>query len=60
MFNEQTSKAVEQAIKKFETMQFDKQKIHEHALKFDEEIFKEKIKKYIEEVSEKNENSSRC
>lgn len=36
------------AIKKFESMTFDKHEIRKHAKTFDEEIFKEKIKRFIE------------
>ncbi len=34
-------------------MTFNKQEIRKHALKFDEKVFREKIRMYIEEVSEK-------
>lgn len=37
------------AIKKFENMLFDKKHIRKHAESFDESIFKEKIKKFLEE-----------
>lgn len=50
LFKEQTVEALKQAISKFETMKFDKMEIRKHALKFDEEIFKNKIKEYIEKV----------
>lgn len=53
LFKEQTVESLKEAITKFETMKFDKQEIRKHALGFDEEVFREKIKKYIEEVSEK-------
>ena len=56
LFKEQTVESLKEAIIKFETMKFDKLKIREHALEFDEEVFKEKIRKYIEEVSGKIDN----
>jgi glycosyltransferase involved in cell wall biosynthesis len=48
-FEEQTVNSVKDAINKFENIKFDKRKIRKHALEFDEEIFKSKIKKYINE-----------
>jgi glycosyltransferase involved in cell wall biosynthesis len=48
-FNEQTAESLKEAILKFETMSFDKQEIRKHALEFDEEVFKKKIKDYIDE-----------
>lgn len=49
-FKEQTVEALKEAILKFEQMQFDKYKIREHALEFDEEVFQKKIKDFIEKV----------
>lgn len=48
-FYEQTVEALKQAITNFETMTFDKQKIREHALTFDESNFQRKIKEFVEE-----------
>lgn len=48
-FNNQTCEDLIGAIRKFETMNFDKHEIRKHAETFDEEIFKEKIKKFVEE-----------
>jgi glycosyltransferase involved in cell wall biosynthesis len=48
-FNEQNSQSLFDAIHKFEATSFDPMKIRNHALTFDRAIFKEKIKKYIEE-----------
>ena len=53
LFKEQTVDSLKQAILNFENMEFNKQEIRKHALKFDEEIFKEKIQNYINKVSEK-------
>ncbi len=53
LFEEQTVDSLKNAIIKFETMQFNKNEIRDHALKFDEIAFREKIKNYINEVSEK-------
>jgi glycosyltransferase involved in cell wall biosynthesis len=48
-FKEQNSDSLKEAIEKFQTMIFDKNEVRQHALKFDEEIFKGKIKKYVQE-----------
>ena len=50
LFKEQTVESLKEAITKFETMKFDKQEIRKHALEFDEEVFKEKICRYIKKV----------
>lgn len=50
-FEQQTVASLKNAILKFEMMEWNKENIREHALKFDEEIFKAKIKAYIEEKS---------
>lgn len=49
LFKEQTVEDVKNAILKLEEMNFDKQEIRNHALKFDEKEFKLKIKNFIEE-----------
>ena len=46
-FYEQTVEAVIDAVRKFETMTFDADKIHEHAEKFSEERFRKELKDYI-------------
>ena len=46
-FDEQTKESLKSAILKFEDMTWDKNEIREHALTFDEEIFKKKIRKYV-------------
>jgi len=48
-FDEQTPEAIINAIKSFDHKRFNPNKIREHAMKFDTKIFKEKIKKYVEE-----------
>jgi len=48
LFGEQTVESLKGAIEKFEGMKFDKQKIRKHALKFDESVFKEKIREFVE------------
>lgn len=48
-FYEQTSEALLEAIKNFNASQFDSTEIREHAMKFDVEVFKEKIKSFVEE-----------
>lgn len=49
-FDEQTPEAIMAAVKEFETKQFDPQYIRAKALKFDREVFKAKIKEYVEEA----------
>lgn len=46
-FANQTKEDLKQAVEKFQTMIFDKQEIREHALKFDEEVFKKKIEDFV-------------
>ncbi|MBU0577868.1 glycosyltransferase [Patescibacteria group bacterium] len=53
LFKEQTVKSLSDAIKKFEKMKFDPKFIRKHAEKYDVEIFKEKIKDYVEKEWEK-------
>jgi len=53
-FDEQTPEAIITAIKNFDSEKFNSQEIRNHALKFDKEIFKEKIKKFVEEEYEKH------
>ena len=48
-FNEQTAESLKEAIIKFEKMKFDKQEIREHAMQFDEEVFRRKIKEFVDE-----------
>lgn len=50
-FGEQSKESLKHTILKFNNMVWDKNEIREHALKFDEEIFKNKINKYIKEKS---------
>jgi glycosyltransferase involved in cell wall biosynthesis len=47
-FNEQTSKSLTEVLKKFNPADFNPQTIREKALPFDRDLFKEKIKDYIE------------
>jgi glycosyltransferase involved in cell wall biosynthesis len=47
-FDQQTPEAVRQAVEKFQTLTFDADYIRSKVLKFDREIFKEKIKAFIE------------
>jgi len=51
-FYEQTVDSLVKSINDFEKKCFDPGKIREHALEFDRGLFKEKIKKYIEEKKE--------
>ena len=47
-FNEQTVDSLIKAVKEFKPGKFNSKEIREHALKFDKEIFKKKIKDFIE------------
>lgn len=47
-FDEQSKEAIISAVKKFQTLSFDGEYIRSKVLKFDREIFKEKIKVFIE------------
>lgn len=46
-FNEQTSESLIGILKKFNSLDFNPQIIRQHALQFDEKIFKDKIKNFI-------------
>jgi len=46
-FNEQTEDSIVDAVRKFENMNFNSERIRQNARNFDKEIFKEKIKKYV-------------
>ncbi len=50
-FHEQTENALVEAVKNYEKVanKFDKKKIREHACRFDQSVFKAKIKKYIDD-----------
>lgn len=48
-FNEQTPEALIDAMQRFEEMSFDPQVIRRHAEEFDESVFKEKLKAYVDE-----------
>ena len=48
-FKEQSKDSLKDAILRFNDMSWNKQEIREHALTFDEDIFKEKIRKYVDE-----------
>jgi len=56
-FKEQTVESLKDAIIRFENMQFDKDKIREHALNFDEAIFKRRIQDYVEGVANDGKSS---
>lgn len=47
-FNQQTPESLIKAVKSFRADNFDSQKIRKHALKFDKEKFKKKIKNFVE------------
>ncbi|VYT78585.1 glycosyltransferase [Clostridium tertium] len=47
-FEKQNKNSLIDAIKRFETLEFDKYKIREHSLQFDEIVFKQKIQNFID------------
>ena len=47
-FDKQTALSVEEAVRNFDHKNFDPKEIRDHAMKFDKEIFKEKIREFIE------------
>ena len=47
-FAEQSKNDLKTAILKLEKMSFDREKVREHALSFDKDIFKQKIKNFVE------------
>lgn len=48
-FDEQTPEAIIDAVNNFDYKKFNPKKIREHALRFDTNVFREKIKQYVEE-----------
>lgn len=48
-FNEQTSRSIIEVVKDFNSDRFDAEEIRKYALGFDKEIFKKKIKEFVEE-----------
>ncbi|MEK7171021.1 MAG: glycosyltransferase [Patescibacteria group bacterium] len=50
-FAEQTVESLVAVLKNFDTTKYDPQKIRAHAMKFDAEEFKEKVKKIVEKIS---------
>lgn len=46
-FKQQTVESLKEALNKFDKMKFDKVKIREHAMQFDEDKFKKKINNFI-------------
>lgn len=50
-FKEQTAESLMDAISRFESMSFDSQEIRNHALSFDESVYQQRIKEFVEEKS---------
>ncbi|HEV2500465.1 MAG TPA: glycosyltransferase [Terriglobia bacterium] len=48
LFAEQTPEALAEAIRKFEDLTFETERIRAHALQFDESEFRERIRKFVE------------
>ncbi len=55
-FNEQTADSLIGALKQFRSENFDPQRIRQSAMKFDKEIFKEKIKEFVKKSWEEYKN----
>ena len=58
-FYEQTAEALERAVTKSELMRFDPEKIRDRALQFSRDIYKDAMKKFIEEKIEEHRWSSK-
>lgn len=56
-FKEQTTESLVEAVKKFETVNFDKNEIRQHAYKWDEVFFKQKIEKFVADKYEEFQNT---
>ncbi|MDE7309259.1 MAG: glycosyltransferase [Lachnospiraceae bacterium] len=52
-FKEQTVESMIEAIKKAEKIEFQKKKLREHAMEFDEEVFRNRLKRFVEEQYKK-------
>ncbi|HSX41941.1 MAG TPA: glycosyltransferase [Candidatus Saccharimonadales bacterium] len=51
-FQEQTVESLAAAIKNFDASKYDSQKIRAHAMKFDKEVFKQKIRQIIDKTQQ--------
>lgn len=51
-FYEQTVGAMKKAIERMEQMKFEKEKLRKHALEFDESVFRDKLKRFVNEKYE--------
>jgi glycosyltransferase involved in cell wall biosynthesis len=58
-FDSQTKEALIEAVRRFESVKFNPEKIRESVFRFDKRIFREKIKKFIEEKLEEHRISLR-
>ena len=56
-FDQQNPEALIAAVQQFETLSFDSHRIRSEALKFDREIFKEKIREYIQQALDNHHTS---
>ncbi|HSA08099.1 MAG TPA: glycosyltransferase, partial [Candidatus Moranbacteria bacterium] len=56
-FDKQSPKAIIEAVEKFKKLSFDPSYIRSKVLKFDREVFKEKMKEIIEKETEKHKSS---
>lgn len=52
-FKEQNVDSMIEAIKKAEKIEFQKEKLRKHAMEFDEVVFRDKLKRFVEEQYEK-------
>jgi glycosyltransferase involved in cell wall biosynthesis len=58
-FKPQTKEALIQAVRSFDSMEFDPEKIRENALRFDRKVFKEKIGQFIQKAFGEHQESLR-
>jgi glycosyltransferase involved in cell wall biosynthesis len=58
-FKPQTKEALVEAVKRFDSIEFDPQKIRENALRFDRKLFKERIGQFIQKAYREHQESLR-
>jgi glycosyltransferase involved in cell wall biosynthesis len=58
-FTSQTEEALVEAVKRFDSIEFDPQKIRENALRFDRKLFKERIGQFIQKAYREHQESLR-
>jgi len=52
-FKEQTVDSIREAMQRADRIKFDKEKLREHAMEFDESVFRDRLKRFVEEQYKK-------